>query len=397
MKSKDETEVRQEAVRRFLSGESANNICSDLNRSKPWFYKWLKRYQSGDGDWFKGVSHRPKHHPKQTSEDLESTVINIRKSLVGTLYAQTGAIAIQWEMKKLGLEPLPASTINRILKRKHLINKRQKYEPKGKIYPEIGGGFPGSVHQMDIVGPRYLKNDGLSYSHNLIDAYSHQASLLPGRNKDDSTAARTLIKAWQKMDIPEYLQMDNALCYRGSNRWPRSFGLVIRFCLSLGVQPIFIPLGEPWWQGIIEKFNDVYDKSFLRRQKFASFEHLQRCSHDFEGFHNQNHRYSVLHGKTPNQIIKEQAAKPRLLPENYQLPTEAIPLEEGYIHLIRFIRSSKILDVFGEQFLLQKTPAYEYVTATICVDSHRINVYLQDQLVEEIEYRMPVDWFMGDE
>jgi transposase len=392
MNLQDETEIRRQAVKLLLSGESPTAICALLNRTKPWLYKWLKRYQSGESDWFKGLSHRPKHHPKQTSKHIERVVINIRKNLVQTFYAQTGANAIQWEMKKLGLKPLPVSTINHILKRNGLIKKRQKYEPKGKAYPEIGLDFPGSVHQMDIVGPRYLQGDGVFYSHNLIDAYSHKIYLLPSRTKGDDDAVSTLIKAWQKMDIPEYLQMDNALCYRGSNRHPRSFGTVIRFCLSLGVQPVFVPISEPWRQGILEKFNDVYDKSFFRRQQFSSFDHLQKCSQDFEEFHNQNHRYSVLHGKTPNQIIKEQAEKQRLLPENYELQDKQIPLMDGYIHLIRFIRSDRVLNVFGERFSLQKTPIYEYVTASICVDSHRINVYLKDQLVEEIEYRMPVDW-----
>ena len=392
MNLKDEPDIRREAVKLLLSGESPNAVCAKYNRSKPWLYKWLKRYQSGGDACFKGLSHKPKSHPSQTSEQIESAVINIRKNLTRALYAQIGANAIQWEMKKLGMKPLPVSTINHILKRNDLIKKSKRYEPKGKAYPEIGGDFPGSLHQIDTVGPRYLKKDGLFYSHNLIDAYSHQICLVPSRTKDDNAAVNTLIKAWKQMDIPEYLQMDNALCYRGSNRHPRSFGKVIRFCLSLGVQPVFVPISEPWRQGILEKFNDVYDKSFFRRQQFSSFDHLRKCSQEFEEFHNQNHRYSVLHGKTPNQIVKEQALRPHLLPVNYTLQDKSTPLIEGYIHLIRFIRSDKILDVFGERFLLKKTPIYEYATATICVDSHRINVYLKDRLTEEIEYKMPVEW-----
>lgn len=392
MKEKTEIEIRKSAIELLLSGISPAAVCTTFNRTKPWLYKWLKRYQSGANDWFLGQSHRPKHHPKQTAEPLENMVINIRKTLVETRYAQTGANAIQWEMEKLGLNPLPVSTINHILKRNGLVKKRQKYQPKGKAYPETGLGVPGSVHQMDIVGPRHLKGDGVFYSHHLIDAYSHQVCLSPHRKQDDRAAVSTLIKAWQYMDIPEYLQMDNALCYRGSNRYPRSFGTVIRFCLSLGVQPVFVPIREPWRQGILEKFNDVYDKSFFRRQVFSCFDQLQQRSQDFEVFHNQHHRYSSLHGKTPNQIVKEHGRAAHILPKHYQLGDDKIPLIDGYIHLIRFIRSDHALDVFGERFILRKTPIYEYVKATICVDSHRINIYLADQLMEEIDYEMPVDW-----
>ena len=394
MKKKNEEELRQEAVRRYLSGEKPKTIYTSLGRSRFWLYKWLKRYRDGDLNWFKEQSHRPnKSHPRRTSVEIEEAVINIRKRLVETRYSQTGAFTIQWEMKKLGIEPLPEWTINRILKRNGLIHPRQKYQPSGVKYPLIGWDDPNSVHQMDVVGPRYIKGDGRFYSHNLIDAYSHQISLFSSRTENDEAAAAALIKAWKNIGIPDFLQLDNALYYRGSNRWPRSFGLLIRFCLSLRVQPVFIPLGEPWRQGVIEKFNDIYDKQFLQNQWFASFADLKKESLVFEQFHNENHRYSVIAGKTPNRIVAEEyPGKPYLLDEYYQLPKEKIPLEEGEIHLVRFIRSDRILNVFGEKFPLRNVPTYEYVIATICVEAHAIKVMLDDQLVEEIEYCMPVDW-----
>ncbi|MBC8490960.1 MAG: transposase [Candidatus Marinimicrobia bacterium] len=396
MKQTNEDSRRQEAIGRYLSGEKAKIICADLERSRFWFYKWLKRYQSGDADWYRGNSHRPKCHPNQTPGEIEQAVVNIRKQLSNVRYSQTGAFAIQWEMEKLGLEPLPAWTINRILRRKGLISPRRsasKRKSSGINYPEIGWDIPNSVHQMDVVGPRYIKGDGRFYSHNLIDAYSHQVSLSPSRVKNDEAAVQALIKAWKLIGIPDFLQLDNALYYRGSNRWPRSFGLVIRFCLSLWVQPVFAPVGEPWRQGVIEKFNHVYDKQFFRNQRFGSFVELKKESIVFEQFHNENHHYSLIGGKTPNQVVAvESLGKAHLLDENYQLPKDEISLEEGNIHLIRFIRSDKVLNVFGEKFPLRNVPAYEYVVATICVEAHVIKVKLDDQLVEEIGYPVPVDW-----
>jgi hypothetical protein len=100
-----------------------------------------------------------------------------------------------------------------------------------------------------------------------------------------------------------------------------------------------------------------------------------------------------LAGETPASICRSWGrTKPWLLEAEYQPPNEKIPLETGYIHLIRFIRSAKILDVFGEKFRLKNIPAYEYVTATICVDCHTIKVYQDKRLLEEIEYRIQVDW-----
>jgi putative transposase len=66
--------------------------------------------------------------------------------------------------------------------------------------------------------------------------------------------------------------MDNEMSFRGSNRYPRSLGIVLRLALSQGVTPIFIPPSEPWRNGVIEKFNSTMDKYFFSKQKVSSFE-----------------------------------------------------------------------------------------------------------------------------
>jgi transposase len=50
-----EEEIRKAAVRRYiLQGESPKTIYISLNRSKQWFYKWLRRYHQARGkDWHK--------------------------------------------------------------------------------------------------------------------------------------------------------------------------------------------------------------------------------------------------------------------------------------------------------------------------------------------------------
>jgi transposase len=46
--------LRRTAIRRYvLAGESPKTIYSSFNRSKKWFFKWLKRYQTGGTDWHK--------------------------------------------------------------------------------------------------------------------------------------------------------------------------------------------------------------------------------------------------------------------------------------------------------------------------------------------------------
>ena len=82
------------------------------------------------------------------------------------------------------------------------------------------------MHQFDLVGPRYLKTDGRFYSANAIDAYDRRCCINPVRRQTKSDILASLIRCWRVLGIPEYLQMDNKLPMRGSNRYPHSFGLV---------------------------------------------------------------------------------------------------------------------------------------------------------------------------
>lgn len=86
------------------------------------------------------------------------------------------------------------------------------------------------------------------------------------------------------------------------------FGPIVATCLDLGVTPRFIPLREPWRNGVVEHFNDTWDKSFFRTEVFASLEHLRVENREFIAFHNEHHRYSAHGGTTPDQIWKDGSA-----------------------------------------------------------------------------------------
>ena len=90
------------------------------------------------------------------------------------------------------------------------------------------------IHQADLVGPRYIKNDGRFYSLHIIDRGSHRVFIHPQRRKDDLSVASALIRCWKTMGVPDFLQFDNELSFRGSNRHPRSLGVVLRLCLYGG-------------------------------------------------------------------------------------------------------------------------------------------------------------------
>ena len=220
-----------------------------------------------------------------------------------------------------------------------------------------------------------------------MDLFSHQVYIESQRTKEDRQVASSLLRCWKAIGLPDFLQLDNELSFRGSNRYPRSPGLVIRLCLYFGVQPVFIPIGEPWRNGTIEKFNDTYNKKFFRRQWFASYAMLKRQSKNFQRFHNRHHRYSYLKGKTPLEVTQGNGYTPIKIGGNTKLP-DLDDVPDGNIILIRFIRSNRLLDIFGEKFKVSKSLIYSYVKAVIVTEIGSLQIYLGNELVDKFDYQL---------
>jgi hypothetical protein len=90
------------------------------------------------------------------------------------------------------------------------------------------------------------------------------------------------------------------------------------------------------------------------------------------------------------EVLNQSGYQPVKLAPNTKMP-ELDYIPSGNIILIRFIRSDRKMDVFGEKFIVSKDLIYSYVKAVIITACHAINVFLGDKLVETFEYRMPIE------
>jgi len=386
--SNPEVRIRQIAVERFVRGETPVAICSSLGRSRRWFYKWLKRSQEGPVEWFQEHSRRPKGNPRRTPAFLEQQVANARRELDAEgLFC--GDQAIAWRLEEAGVSPLPSlRTIARILSRQELVRRPQRrFEPKGKKYPRLAAQAPGEVHQVDFVGPCFLRGPIRFYSLHSVDVASARCAVEP--MPDGKTAViEALWASWWRLGLPRYVQVDNEWVFLGSPAHPRGMGNLIRLCLPLGIEPVFIPMKEPWRNGVVEKFNDHWQQKFIRRTPMMTSAELKEQSLAFEQRHNSRYHYRKLGGKTPLENLEISKVSLRFPPDVAPLPRPLPKPQEGRYHVVRFIRSDGMLDIFSEKFAMPSEAHYEYVQATVDVSRQRLSVRLGDRLVEEIDYRL---------
>lgn len=390
----NEYEQRQEAISRYLDGEKISKIAHSLKKSRKWLHQWINRFKQkkGDTNWYKDESKAPKNIAVKTAPELEQQILIMRKELMNEKMAQIGAISIQYECERRGIKPIPdVWTINRMIA-KHGLNRQGSVHKTPKDYPELFW----HTHQMDLVGPRYIKGDGKFYSINLIDITTHSCYVKAARTKSSEGIVEAIASFWKTHGMPDALQMDNELAFRGSNRYPRSFGKVVRFVLSQGVAVVFIPVAEPWRNGIIEKFNYTYQQRFLKAYTFENLEKLTEHEQAFISFHNSKHRYSSQLHKTPDEA-KALQLKPILYKRIIHLPSlksdNKIPLTEGCIYYIRFIRSDLKLYLPNEVFVVKYTLKYSYIVAEINIHNHSLIIRQNNEIVQVFPFDISaIDW-----
>ncbi len=373
-----EEELRQEAVRRRSEGESPTEIAAVLGRTTRWVRKWVARHdeEGHDNDWAQARSRAPISSPTKTSAEIEAQILASRARLVANPRAQYGSLAIQWDLRRIGVDPIPPSrTIERILARAGVAQPRRRrnaqYKSKNIPYPVRIPASPGTTHQIDMIGPRHLFGAAKFHTLNLIDVGSHRV----GNDIVTETRPAVLVAAltgiWSRVGVPSVAQFDNHANFRGGipPAW-RHFSPIVAACLDLDVTPRFIPVREPWRNGVVEHFNDVWDKSFFRTEVFDNLDHLRAENSAFVEFHNTHHRYSAHAGATPNQMWQDRLCP--MLPAGYQ-PPPRLPAK-GRIEVVRYIRSNRQLSLFGKQITLAEKDIHQYVTAIIKVRSRKLIV-----------------------
>ena len=73
------------------------------------------------------------------------------------------------------------------------------------------------------------------------------------------------------------------------------------------------------------------------------------------------------------------------LAKDFVIP-DSLPIYPGYIHLVRFVRSNRVLDIFGEKYSMPVELEYEYVWVTIDTRMQTMSVYHDSILVEQYKY-----------
>ena len=382
-----EEQLRKQAVTMVGQGVSVTEVARQLGKSRQWVYKWIERSSTGEYDWSISHSTTPHSIANKTHKDIESAVIRTRRALDADPHRESGAYPIMHELRRQGIEPPSVATINRILRKHGLTRSKPAYVKSGIDYPDD----PLNLQLMDLIGPRYLRGGKRFYLLNIISNDTRHAGVFPILSKSAEDITSSVVSFWKSYSVPDFLQLDNELSFKGSNRHPRGLGLLMRTALDLDVTPRFIPVGEPWRNGVVERFNQKVERTLLT-QEHKDFDSLIRHSSEFMEVHNREHHYSTMSHRTPVQMDLETFLPSNPLARDYEVKQrpEIDPWNLNEITFIRLVRSDCLINVLNTSVEVKPELMHTYVEATVCINDHCLQIRQDGRLWQTSEFIMPV-------
>jgi putative transposase len=392
----NELSDRQQAIRMRLAGDTVAMISYSLRHSEAWVRKWWQRYLTAGGEGLYDLTHAHANLLHRTPFHIEQAILAIRRRLVAratpqTRYALVGAATIREELRALDYAPIPTlRTIDRILQRANLTSPHLRLARRvpRSVYPGPQGHDSNEVHQVDLVGPRYLTGQKTKYYFFVCkDAFDQAVYAEFQAGNAMEQVLPFLIHAWQHLGLPQYVQFDNGRQFYGAGRWARSVNRVIRLVLRLGVQPVFIPQAQPARNGSVENFNGWFQPLLLRRS-FPRAAVVRQELRRLVNSANEQHVHQALGFKTSAQFRRNKRL--RKLPADFTLNFDQIPVAVGKIILIRWVPVHGYIDVLGESVKVGRRLRYQYIKVVLQTHTQLLKIYHNGRLIKHCAFKLRI-------
>jgi hypothetical protein len=240
------------------------------------------------------------------------------------------------------------------------------------------------LHQLDLVGPIYLKGQRQRYYIFVCrDAFDGAVCLKLGRSRQMEAILTFWGDCWKSLGRPAQLQFDNACEYLGWGPAARYLSRVIRLCLRFEVEPVFIPPARPQRQGVVECFNGWFQPRLLQRH-FTQVSALKLELQRLQETVNTQHVQRRLGGLTPEQYRRRQ--KLQKLPPRFVIPLDLLPVAAGRVTFIRQVTTHGNIHLLSQTFKVGKRLKGQYVKAVLDTQRAQLTVYVKGRIFKRWPY-----------
>jgi transposase InsO family protein len=196
---------------------------------------------------------------------------------------------------------------------------------------------------------RFLYGGAKVYAFHTLNLSTRAGAQTIAADKTTPTVISHLKKVWKTRGIPQGLQMDNDAAFYGSRRVAHRLGPVARLCLYLGIEPIFIPVGEAKRNGDVEQMHGVWDRVVWDEVDFETMKAAQDFTPQFEHCYLHDYEPPLLKGRTAHELERQQS-RFRLTEKLWQTIPDPLPITAGRVHFIRQVSETGTIEVLNEQW-----------------------------------------------
>lgn len=375
-------------VRLVRQGYAQREVARRLGASVSVVQYWLERTRGqrlDRVDWSDRPA-GPKHPPNRTAPATEALVVRLRRQLAGSPLGEcgAGAIAAAWPQ---GRRPAPATrTLGRILHRRGLLDGRVRQRhpapPRGWYLPAVAAGR-AELDSFDCVEGLVLAGQGEVEIFNGTSLHGGLVDSWPSRGVTTDRVLAALAQRWRREGLPHYAQFDNDTRFQGAHQWPDSVGRVSRFCLQLGVVPVFVPPRETGFQAAIENYNGRWQAKVWSRWRHRDLGALRGRSAAYVQAHRQR-----------AAVRTESAPARRPWPRDGHFEPRQRP--RGRMIFLRRTTDRGAVEVLGRRWLVARHWPHRLVRAEVDFERDQICFYAlrrraptAQPLLKKVHYEFP--------
>jgi len=275
---------RRMAVKLYRAGIPATEVARRLHHSRSWVDKWVHDRTHHPWTRFRSASRAPHHPSHQRSANSERRLARLRQLLIRHRQPRLrltsgGARAMQKEWWRRSPEPAPRlRTLQRVLQ------LPQRTAPPPKPWRQVSrppplATSPNAGHATDLITRWIMGGAGVQTFHP-VDISSNDAFSTSHATTTATAACEHFLQTWHQLGGPDVAQFDNESACSGGTH-PGALGKVVRRCLSMGLEVLFIPLGEADYNSPVETFNHLNLHLLYQRTRQVLMAHQERPIYEF--------------------------------------------------------------------------------------------------------------------
>lgn len=389
-----EIDYRRQAFRFFEIEKSASQILRLIPRSRSWLYKWKRRFEEFGWPALQMFSKKPRSSSHSYPPETRRLVIKLRRQMEKSSVGLSGAAVLRdYLLDHRLVKPVPSvATIKRWLREAGCFQSREKPD-RAPYYPRLNFSSSETIVAMDWLS-RYIRGGEKIFVFHTVDLQTYALCQSIATDKTAQTAIGHLLKSLRQLGLIDFLQLDNDAAFTGLGRKARIFGQFVRTALYFGIEPVFIPPGEPKRNSVVERTGGLWASAFWNRNHFASVQQVRRKSGKFLSWY-LSYRPPALQGKTVLEASKPGSVRRISAKEIERLPAD-LPLTVGRLHYYRRVDEQGQIEILKEKFKISKSLRGEYVLGTIDLAEQSLTIYYRKSLRSQAKQVKKFDYPIGE-